>query len=384
MQTPSRLATAPYRRRMAMNRFRWPQSALAPDGPAAQAILEIGWVLTALSVFVVLLVAAALLIAILRRHDYEATAAPLPVSPDLVRKIRGERESLEPTLGESLPLEAQAGAGLGRRREVRRHTLLDDRRGIRWILAGGVAFPVVALVPLFVLTMRSLAAVEARHVEPDLTIEVIGRQYWWEVHYLDEAGNRLFETANEIHIPVGRTMLVRLLSADVIHSFWVPRLAGKLDLIPGKVNQLRIRADTPGEYRGQCAEYCGLQHAKMAFLVVAQPEEEFEAWAARQALPAAEPADSLAARGRDVFLSSGCAACHAIRGTPAAVADLGPDLTHLASRRTLAALAIPNNRGNLGGWIADPQAIKPGNLMPAVPLSGADLQALLHYLEGLR
>jgi cytochrome c oxidase subunit 2 len=362
----------------------WPQSALAPDGPAARAILEIGWVLTGLSGFVVLLVAAALLIAILRRHDYEATAAPLPVSPDLVRKIRGERESLEPTPGESLPLEAQAGAGLGRRREVRRDTLPDDQRGVRWILAGGVAFPVVVLVPLFVLTMRSLAAVEARDVEPDLTIEVIGRQYWWEVHYLDDAGNRLFETANEIHIPVGRTVLVRLLSADVIHSFWVPRLAGKLDMIPGKMNQLRIRADEPGEYRGQCAEYCGLQHAKMAFLVVAQPEEEFEAWAVRQALPAAAPADSLAARGRDVFLRSGCAVCHAIRGTPAAVADLGPDLTHVASRRTLAALAIPNNRGHLGGWIADPQAIKPGNLMPAVPLSAADLQALLHYLEGLR
>src|SRR5690606_5287254 len=153
----------------------WPQSALAPDGPAARAILEIGWVLTGLSGFVVLLVAAALLIATLRRHDYEATAAPLPVSPDLVRKIRGERESLEPTPGESLPLEAQAGAGLGRRREVRRDTLPDDQRGVRWILAGGVAFPVVVLVPLFVLTMRSLAAVEARDVEPDLTIEVIGR-----------------------------------------------------------------------------------------------------------------------------------------------------------------------------------------------------------------
>src|SRR5690606_9905981 len=201
-----------------MDRSRWPQSALAPDGPAAQAILDLGWVLIALSVFVVLLVTVSLLIAIFRRRDYEATDAPLPVTPDLVRKLRGERKSVDPTPGEALPLEAQAGAGLGRRREVRRETLPDDRRGIRWILAGGLGFPVVVLIPLFVVTMRSLAVVVARDVEPDLTIEVIGRQYWWEVRYLDEAGNRLFETANEIHIPVERNVLMRLQAADVIHS----------------------------------------------------------------------------------------------------------------------------------------------------------------------
>lgn len=367
-----------------MDRSRWPQSALAPDGPAAQAILDLGWVLIALSAFVVLLVTVSLLIAIFRRRDYEATDAPLPVTPDLVRKLRGERKSVDPTPGEALPLEAQAGAGLGRRREVRRETLPDDRRGIRWILAGGLGFPVVVLIPLFVVTMRSLAVVVARDVEPDLTIEVIGRQYWWEVRYLDEAGNRLFETANEIHIPVERNVLMRLQAADVIHSFWVPRLAGKLDMIPGKVNLLRIRADAPGTYRGQCAEYCGLQHAKMAFLVVAMPEEEFRAWAAWQARPAVEPADTLAARGRDVFLSKPCGACHTIRGTTTGSADLGPDLTHLASRSTLGALAMPNNRGHLGGWIADPQAIKPGNLMPAVPLTAEEFRALLHYLEGLR
>ncbi|HEX7120167.1 MAG TPA: cytochrome c oxidase subunit II [Longimicrobiales bacterium] len=367
-----------------MDRSQWPQSALAPDGPAATAILDLWWVLLALSTFVVLLVTGTLLYASLRRRDYEATDAPLPISPDLVEKLRGARESPEPTPGETVPLEAQVGAAVGGRRDVRRETLAGDRRGMRWIVAGGVAFPVVTLVPLFVLTMQALAVVEARDEAPALTIEAIGRQFWWEVHYLDDAGNRVFETANEIHIPVGRTVLVRLRAADVIHSFWVPRLAGKTDMIPGRVNRLRIRADAPGIYRGQCAEYCGLQHAKMAFLVIAQPEPEFRRWAQRQALPAAAPADTLAAHGLRVFRRSGCGSCHAIRGTPAGTGDFGPDLTHLASRRTLAAVTMPNTPGHLGGWIGDPQAPKPGNLMPTVPLAREDFNALLHYLTGLR
>lgn len=357
---------------------------LVPDGPAAAAILELGWVLTGLSIFVVLLVAGTLLYGIFRRRDYETKDATLPITPDLVRKLRGERESLEPTAGERVPLEAQAGAGIGDRRDVRRETLGSDRRSVRWILAGGVAFPLLTLVPLFVFTMHSLAVVEARGEEPALTIEAIGRQFWWEVHYLDANGNRLFETANEIHIPVGQTVLIRLFAGDVIHSFWVPRLAGKIDMIPGRINQIRIRADRPGVYRGQCAEYCGLQHAKMAFFVIAEPEPEFRRWAAHQALPAEAPDDTLGARGREVFLRTACRACHVIRGTPATTATIGPDLTHLASRRTLAAATMPNTRGHLGGWIANPQALKPGNGMPAVPLSGDDFNALLHYLQSLR
>lgn len=367
-----------------MERTQWPQSALSPDGPAAAAILELGWVLVGLSAFVVLLVAGALLYGIFRRRDYEAEDAPLPISPDLVSKVRGVRKSLEPTPGEAVPLEAQAGVAMEGRRDVRRETLGGDRRGLRWIVAGGVAFPVLTMVPLFVLTMRTLAAVDARGAEPALTIDVIGRQFWWEVHYRDEAGRRVLATANEIHVPVGRIVLVRLFGADVIHSFWVPRLAGKLDMIPGRINRLRIRADEPGIYRGQCAEYCGLQHAKMAFLVIAEPEDEFRAWARHQALPAAEPADTLAARGRRVFVQSACRVCHAIRGAAAGPSAPGPDLTHLAGRRTLAAVSMPNTRGHLGGWISDPQAVKPGNLMPAVRLAREDFNALLHYLQGLR
>jgi cytochrome c oxidase subunit 2 len=367
-----------------MDRTPWPQSALAPDGPAAAAILELGWVLFGLSAIVVLLVAGTLLYAAVRRHDYPTRETSLSISPDLARKLRNERTSHEKTPGAAAPIEGQVGAGIDGHGEVRAGPYGGDRRGVRWIVAGGVAFPILTLVPLFILTLRTLAAVEARDQEPSLTIEVIGRQFWWEVHYLDAAGNRLFETANEIHIPVGRTVLVRLLAADVIHSFWVPRLAGKLDMIPGKTNQLRIRADQPGTYRGQCAEFCGLQHAKMAFLVIAEPEAEFRDWARNQALPAAEPADSLAARGREVFLRTACQGCHAIRGTPAEGPRIGPDLTHLATRRTLAAAALPNTPGHLGGWIADPQASKPGNRMPAVPLGSEDFRALLQYLQALR
>ncbi|HEX6939389.1 MAG TPA: cytochrome c oxidase subunit II [Longimicrobiales bacterium] len=367
-----------------MDRTQWPQSALSPDGPAAAAILELGWVLVGLAAFVVLLVTGALLYGIFRPRHYEAEDAPLPISPDLVSKVLGARTSLEPTPGEAVPLEAQAGVAMEGRRDVRRDTFDGDRRGLRWIVAGGVAFPVLTMVPLFVLTMRTLAAVEARDAEPALTIDVIGRQFWWEVHYRDDEGRRIFETANEIHIPVGRIVLLRLYGADVIHSFWVPRLAGKLDMIPGRINQLRLRADAPGIYRGQCAEYCGLQHAKMAFLVIAEPEDAFRAWARQQARPAAEPADTLALRGRRVFARSACRACHAIRGTAANPSMPGPDLTHLAGRRALAAASLPNTRGHLGGWISDPQALKPGNLMPVVPLAREDFNALLHYLRGLR
>lgn len=362
----------------------WPQSALVPDGPAAAAILELGWVLTGLSIFVVLLVAGTLLYGIFRRRDYETKDATLPITPDLVRKLRGERESLEPTAGERVPLEAQAGAGIGDRRDVRRETLGSDRRSVRWILAGGVAFPLLTLVPLFVFTMHSLAVVEARGEEPALTIEAIGRQFWWEVHYLDEEGRRLFATANEIHIPVGRNVLLRLESADVIHSVWVPRLAGKMDMIPGRTNSLRIRADSPGVHRGQCAEYCGTQHAQMLLLVIAQEEAEFEAWLDAQRRPAAPPADSLARAGLEVYLRNACQACHEIRGVTQPGERIGPDLTHLASRRTIGAGILPNTRGHLGGWVANPQALKPGNLMPPVPLGAEDFTALVHYLESLR
>jgi cytochrome c oxidase subunit II len=253
------------------------------------------------------------------------------------------------------------------------------RRGTRLILVGGVVVPVAILVALFVVTLATLPSVSApEEGDGELVVEVVGRQYWWEVRYPE----RGVVTANEIHIPTGTPVELRVRSADVIHSFWVPRLNRKIDMIPGRTNRILLRADAPGEYRGQCAEFCGLAHAQMAFLVVADRPPDFEAWIAREGGDAQAPATTSAAEGQEVFLGSTCVACHAVRGTPAS-ATIGPDLTHVAARRWLAAGTIPNTRGNLAGWIVDPQDIKPGSEMPPTALSGPELQSLLDYLESL-
>lgn len=266
------------------------------------------------------------------------------------------------------------------RSDERTDPALERRISERMIGGGGVLLPLVVLVPLLGLTAYTSTAMIPPG-PPALTIEVIGHQFWWEVRYPEQG----FITANEIHIPVGRPVELRLFTADVIHSFWVPQLHGKVDMIPGQDNTLVIQADEAGTYRGQCAEFCGVQHALMAFVVVAADEEQFAAWAARQALPASELDDPLLRQGQQVFLGSNCVYCHVIQGvTPEdALTAVGPDLTHLASRQTLAAGVIENNRGNLGGWIIDPQAIKPGNQMPAANLDADSLQALLAYLESL-
>ena len=230
-------------------------------------------------------------------------------------------------------------------------------------------------------TNRAIASLAAAHPDP-LVVRVTGHQWWWEVRYEDSIPALSFTTANEIVVPVGRPVLVRLEAADVIHSFWVPNLHGKRDLIPGYSNAIWIQADEPGLYRGQCAEYCGDQHAKMALLVIAQPPDSFAAWYEAQLRPAPEPVDSSSAHGRRVFNGGPCAACHTIRGTRAG-GRVGPDLTHLASRRTLAAGTVPNTRDHLAGWVVNSQSIKPGNRMPPMPLPGPDLQALLDYLETL-
>lgn len=244
------------------------------------------------------------------------------------------------------------------------------------IVAGGVIMPVIIIAGLFGLTLWTMTARSAS--DDALTIEVTGYQFWWDVRYPDQN----VRTANEIHIPVGQPVQIRVLADDVIHSFWVPQLDGKIDMIPGKVNVQWIEANEPGIYRGQCAEFCGIQHANMAFHVVASPPDEFEAWVANQQQLARQPSTSVQQRGRDLIVTGGCAACHAIRGTQA-VDETGPDLTHVASREWLAAGTIPNNRGNLAGWIADPQHIKPGNLMPALPLGPEELLDLVAYLESL-
>lgn len=216
-----------------------------------------------------------------------------------------------------------------------------------------------------------------------LQIRVTGHQWWWEVQYRDSLPQNWVTTANEIHVPVGRPVAFELRSADVIHSFWPPNLSPKRDQIPDNENSLWFQADSAGIYRGECAEFCGHQHAKMAFEIVADPPGEFAAWLAGQRDTAPTPTERLARRGQEVFLASSCVMCHTISGT-AAGSRIGPDLTHLASRRTIAAGTLPNSRGNLAGWILDPQAIKPGVKMPPSRLSSADLQALLVYLETLK
>jgi cytochrome c oxidase subunit II len=268
--------------------------------------------------------------------------------------------------------------GLLRRRQAAPDETHATRNGTRIIVWAGILVPAVILLIVFAATARTLRVLATPERAEELTIHVIGHQWWWEVIYPQQG----FETANELHIPVGRPVQIVLSTQDVIHSFWVPELHGKLDMIPGRTNAYWLQADEPGEYWGECAEFCGIQHAKMAFVVVAEPEAEFTAWLAQQQQPATAPTAALEQEGEQIFLGSTCVQCHAIKGTQA-TGELGPDLTHLASRRTLGAGALPNNPGSLSGWIANPQHIKPGNLMPASNLTGSELQALLAYLATL-
>jgi cytochrome c oxidase subunit 2 len=246
-----------------------------------------------------------------------------------------------------------------------------------FILVSGVVIPAIILSGVFVLTLITMRNLTPAHAAQPLTIHVTGRMWWWEVEY------RTYEiiTANEIHIPVGEPVSIALTSADVTHAFWVPELHGKLNLYPNRTNTITIQANEPGIYRGVCAEFCGIQHTYMGFYVVAHEEERFAAWVEQQQQPAHEPEPgTLAEQGRDVFLSANCVYCHAIEGT-SAEGRVGPDLTHIASRLSLGAGAVPNTEGHLGGWIVNSQSIKPGNHMPPVALESQDLIALIAYLS---
>jgi cytochrome c oxidase subunit 2 len=216
-----------------------------------------------------------------------------------------------------------------------------------------------------------------------LRIRITAHQWWWEVEYLDAIAQDRVTTANHLTIPVGRPVMLELRSGDVIHSFWVPSLNGKKDLLPGYTTQLALIAARAGHYTGECAEFCGYQHAHMSIDLTAATPQEFERWLETQRAAAAEPGDDLQRRGRDVYLGSTCRACHTIQGTMSA-ARLGPDLTHLASRPRIAAGAATNDAANLAAWILDPQAIKPGTRMPATQMSAEDLSALTAYLGNLR
>jgi cytochrome c oxidase subunit 2 len=262
----------------------------------------------------------------------------------------------------------------------RSRAFLASARTVVW---AGLVLPVVSLTLLLGYGLWLTRANAITPADPGaLRIGVVGVQWWWRVTY--ELNGTTVDSANEIRIPAGRSVIFTLGSADVIHSFWVPNLGGKLDMIPGRTAQLRLRADQPGVFRGQCAEFCGGPHALMAFEVVAVSQPDFETWLDDQAKAAMEPSSAQARRGRDLFLAAGCGACHTVRGT-AAAGKVGPDLTHLASRRSVGLDTLPMTEANVRRFIVDGQHIKPGNLMPPFRIfMNADLDAIATYLAGLR
>ncbi|TYL89127.1 cytochrome c oxidase subunit II [Bradyrhizobium rifense] len=276
-------------------------------------------------------------------------------------------------------------AGLLRRPSPSQHALALDppfeNRAGQVVLGLGIATIIIVLA-LSVVSYAGQRSVFAK--DPNaLTLKITGHQWWWEVLYEADSPHLSFVTANEIRIPIEQPVRVQLESADVIHSFWVPSLTGKMDLITGQQNEIQFTAKTAGIYRGQCAEFCGLQHAHMAFSVIALPQDEFRRWREHENQSAGSPVDPLAKQGEDLFRARGCALCHTVRGTLAG-GQLGPDLTHIGSRTTIAAGTLPLNSATLGAWLADPQHIKPGNLMPQMPLQSDELIAIHHYLEQLK
>lgn len=314
-----------------------------PFGPAAARINELWWVMFWIAVFVCVVVFVFLALAIWRRSG---------------------------TAGD--------GANGGRAADAAGETHAVGPLSVRFVVIAGAIVPAIILVGLLIYSLGTNRVLAAPPADEALTIEVIGHQWWWEVRY-PESG---VVTANEMIIPVGVPVRLEFSSVDVIHSFWVPALNGKMDLIPGQTTELPIEASQPGEYFGFCAEFCGVQHAKMNVLVAAREQAAFDEWLAAQQEPAPAPSEDVTQAGQQVFLGSACVYCHTVRGTNAS-GKVGPDLTHLASRRLLGAGALPNTRGNLAGWIVNSQTTKPGNRMPPIYLGGDELQSLLAYLETL-
>ena len=307
----------------------WPPAALDPAGPFAGPLNTLAWVLFAMGGAVLLVVLAALGVALFGPRRWRT-------------KLGGAK--------------------------------------LVWI--GGLAFPVVVLSALLIYGLGLTSRLTEEPQPGEMRVRVTGEMWWWRVAYLDGQGREIFQDANEVHIPVGRPVVLELDSADVIHSLWIPRLSGKVDMIPGRRNLMRVQADAPGAYGGQCAEYCGGPHALMGLVVVAHEPADFAAWRARQAIPA--PTANLSVPGAAVFARAGCGACHTVAGT-AFNGLAGPDLSHVGSRRTLGAGILPNNHGTMAGWISDSQAIKPGNRMPAYPvLTGQELRDVSAWLESLK
>ena len=308
-------------------------SVLDPAGPAAARAAEAAWLLLGGGALVFVLVMALLAWVVARRRG-DAAGAPARVAP------------------------------------------------AAWIVGGGVVFPAVVLVSLFAYQELRLPA-EASPGDP-LIVSVTARMWWWEVRYRDPSSGREIALANEIHLPAGRPVVIGLNSADVIHSFWVPALAGKVDMIPGRVTQLRVEAARPGRYQGPCAEFCGDQHARMALEVVVEEPAAFARWLEAEARPAAPPRGGSAERGLAVFTGERCTACHAVRGVAEGSSD-GPDLTHVASRRRIGAGTLPADAAGLARWVSSVQHVKPGARMPSYErIDPESLAALAAFLAGLR
>jgi cytochrome c oxidase subunit II len=318
-------------------------NALNPTGPQAQNLSRLWWLFFIVCSVVFVIVMIALLLSLKNRTGEPPDALPPVVEPP------------------------------------------QAQERTRWnVVISAISITVIILFVFLIASYsagRSMTA-ELAH-KNGLNIELTGHQWWWEVRYDDVDASNIFTTANEIHIPVGVPVTFSLKAADVIHSFWVPNLSGKKDLIPGKINTIWLQADKPGVYRGQCAEYCGLQHARMALWIVAEPQEQFNAWHQNQTQTSVTPASDSLKRGQQVFLTSTCVMCHSINGTPAG-SNIGPNLTHVGSRNMIAAATLVNTRDHLAQWIKDSQQFKPGNKMPQNNLSDADLQSVVDYLQSLK
>lgn len=262
------------------------------------------------------------------------------------------------------------------------HMPHTTKSGMGWIYVWGLAVPGVLFAAALIASIVMMyAASEHQHAHRKPDIIVTGHQWWWEVRY---SGAETFTTANEIHIPVGRPVIVGLRSADVIHSFWVPKLQGKVDVMPARENTILLEADVPGRYDGQCAEFCGEEHAMMRIVVIAQNETDYEAWRIAQQGPSIIPTHEPEIHGLEVFEQRSCGLCHTIRGTHA-LGTVGPDLTHLGSRQMIAANSYPNDRAHLQAWITRPHALKPQVLMPNLfQMTGDDINALATYLRSLK
>ncbi len=319
--------------------FSTPLSYLRSYGPAADPITHLGWGLIIISMLVTIIIATLLLMAIFRRRG----------------QVVADAEGRQPI-----------GRGNG---------------GLSWIYIG-VGTSTLILLACAVWTLMVLAAVANPSQEPALILEVTGHQWWWEVRYLSKEPSQIFTTANEIHIPVGEPIRINVATLDVIHSFWVPQLAGKIDTIPGQHNSIWIQANKLGDYAGQCTEYCGMQHAHMAFHVIAQTHADYAVWHQQQVASAAVPQTENSRAGQNVFMMR-CSVCHAVRGTLAG-GNLGPDLTHLMSRGMIGAGLLPNDSSYLSAWVVGAQVFKPGCSMPPLQLSAQELTTVVAYLGSLK